>query len=119
MGTRISAPDAEIAAWIARLETEPRWTTPLRIERRKRGCEPCDLVLVVALASDFPKTANRYYRVDGYVIVAGTVGEFFDTALPVSNLEALRIREPIDRSHAILLVQAHGRAFRFRPPCAE
>lgn len=116
MGTYVSAPDAELAAWIVRLETEPLWTTPLRIEQRKRACDPCDLVLVVALASDFPKTADRYYRVSDYVMVAGTVGEFMDTALPVSNLGDLKIREPIDRAHGIVLVQAHGRAFRFRPP---
>ena len=117
MGKRVPAPaPAAHAAWIARLETDPAWSKPLRIEQRTRACETCELVLIVARAVDYPKTARRYHRVGDYFTVAATVNEYLDTPLPVSNLAALRIAEPRDHAHAVILEQAHGVAIRFRVP---
>lgn len=120
MGTRLPAHEhAALAAWIIRLESERAWTDTLRAERAKRACDASELVLVIALAEDFPKTAHRYHRVRDHVMVVGTVGEFLDTPLPVSNLDDLKIAEPRDHAHAVILERACGIAIRFRVPNDE
>jgi hypothetical protein len=117
MGTRLPAQEhAALAAWIVRLESERVWTDTLRAERAKRACDASELVLVIALAEDFPKTAHRYHRVRDHVMVVGTVGEFLDTPLPVVNLDDLRIAEPRNHAHAVVLEGVHGVAIRFRLP---
>jgi hypothetical protein len=107
---------AELRAWIAKLETDRAWTARMRAELAARACEPCDLVLVLAPAAEFPRSAGRFPRVGDYLAIVGSVSELMDCAIPVVNLADVRARDPRDHAHALLIEQALGTAFRFRLP---
>jgi hypothetical protein len=111
-----TAAPAELRPWIAKLETDRAWTARMRAELAARACEPCDLVLMLAPAAEFPRSAGRFPRVGSYLVIVGSVREVLDNAIPIVNLDDLRARDPRDHAHAVLIERACGVPFRFRLP---
>ena len=121
------APNAarvDLRAWIDRLEAEPRWTARYRAELAARACKPCDLVLLIAPASEYPRSADRARfdgcgsLIDGFVVVVGSVGEVLETALPIDAraLASAEARALCKHAHAIIMAGPMAHALRFRAP---
>jgi hypothetical protein len=116
-----NAPDAarvELCAWIDRLQADPRWTARYRAELAARACDPCDLVLLIAPASEYPRSAARARVIDGFVVVVGSVAEVLETLLPIDvrALTSEQARALRDHAHAIIMDGPIAHAIRFRPP---
>lgn len=116
-----NAPDTarvNLRAWIDRLEADPRWTARYRAELAARACEPRDLVLLIAPASEYPRSAARARAIDGFVVVVGSVAEVLDTALPINarDLTCEQARALRDHAHAIIMLGPIAHALRFRLP---
>lgn len=108
----------DVRAWIERLESEPRWTARYRGERLWRKCDPCDLVLLLGPAAEYPRSARSARVIDGWVVVVGSVAEVLDTLLPINarDLTSEQARALRDHAHAIVIDGFNATAFRFRPP---
>lgn len=122
-----NAPDTarvDLRAWIDRLEADPRWTARYRSKRAGRACAPCDLVLLIAPASEYPRSAERARfagsgsLVDGFVVVVGSVAEVLETLLPIDAraLTSEQARALRDHAHAIIMAGPIAHAIRFRAP---
>lgn len=122
-----NAPDAarvDLRAWIDRLEADPRWTARYWRKLAARTCDPRDLVLLIAPASEYPRSADRARYdgsgsvVDGFVVVVGSVGEVLDTALPIDDrvFTSEQARAIRDHAHAIIMAGPIAHALRFRAP---
>jgi hypothetical protein len=119
MGTGApSGARSDVRAWIERLEAEPRWTARYRERLAARGCDPCDLVLLLGRADEYPRSARATRVIDGWVVVVGSVAEVLDTLLPVNerDLTSEQARALRDHAHAIVVEGFTATAFRFRPP---
>jgi hypothetical protein len=117
------APNAarvDLRAWIDRLEADPRWTARYRAELAARACEPCDLVVLIGPASEYPRSAERARVIDGFVVAVGTVAEVLDTILPINTraLTSEQARALRDHAHAIIMAGPNAHAIRFRAPSA-
>ena len=113
-----NAPDAarvDLRAWIDRLEADPRWTARYWPKLAARRCEPRDLVLLIAPASEYPRSGSV---VDGFVVVVGSVGEVLDTALPIDDrvFTSEQARAIRDHAHAVIMAGPIAHALRFRAP---
>jgi hypothetical protein len=122
-----AAARVDLSAWIDRLEGDPRWTERYRAKLAARACDPCDLVLLIAPACDYPRSAEHARErggsgrlVDGFVVVVGSIGEVLETLLPIDAraFTGEQARALRDHAHAVIMDGPIARALRFRAPTA-
>jgi hypothetical protein len=109
---------AELGAWLRALESERAWSERLRAERKLRACNFSDLVIVVAKACEYPRTALIAARVNSYLVVTGSVDDLLGSGLPLRGLDALecdRSAHP-EHAHAAIIEGPGGSVLRFRVP---
>lgn len=109
---------ADLAAWVARLETEPEWSERLRATASTLAIRPSDLVLLIAAPDDFPRARGAVPLLRGFLVTVGRVADVAST-IPSAGLasmcEADRRAHP-SHAHAVIFAGMFAEAVRFRLP---
>jgi hypothetical protein len=106
----------DLDTWKTRLENEPEWTERLHHVSRSLAIPVCDLVVLIAVPSDFPLAARDATIVRGHIVSiarAEDIAATFTRAMRVS-MSARDRRAAPEYSHAIVFAPPELDTIRFR-----
>lgn len=112
--TRITT--ADLDTWKRRLEHEPEWTERLHHVSRSLQIAPCDLVVLIALPSEFPIAARDATIVRGHIVSLARVQDVATTFARVvrASMSAGARRAEPEFSHAVIFAPPDVDTVRFR-----